>query len=183
MITEADHRRAVNEQQYRQAFLNGIDLGEYAQYVGRVVDSPDDKMYPRVTMTTRRSLNGSLPTIHVRPLAYSHYTTYSDFLAVLKYHEGRHAMQFCKPYDGYPCSLREFMLTYLQREIDAVHNELMNVHVLPHTPEYRTDTLMAWKEQLIVQDVIEKTSSIGLWFMNLPLIGVSSKLKRRLANP
>jgi hypothetical protein len=102
MVTEADFQRARRNEdpEFRQWFLNDIDLEDVKRYVKKVFYA--DFLSGGVSMTTFPNVLSCFhipwmrASIGVYPLAFScdYHQNLDDFLGTLIDHEGHHAMEF-----------------------------------------------------------------------------------------
>lgn len=107
MELEQDYQKARAIPQFRQPFLDNLDLGEYAEYVSRIKYTPSQTLLGRGIKNTSgmacaQSFNlihwifrpkgtKSLILVDERPFLYL--KNPYDFLGILLYHEGEHAKQ------------------------------------------------------------------------------------------
>lgn len=164
MVTEASYQRARDDPAYRQEFLDSIDLGAYAPYVKGVVSSKDPDILTSFLLTnpimaTKPGKSGAVVAVYPRAYDYD----LNDFLGALLHHECRHAMQYYfakRPSLLHP---KERLRDLFQTEVDAYHNELMHIHELPHTEQYRDTVLTHWQENLLLLEVLDNDGLSGVW--------------------
>lgn len=100
MITEADYQRALGDEdpEYRQWFLNQIDLENAKHYVRKTVYCPIDggcSMSISPPFLSRLHVRGMKSVIKVYPPSFSglKLMCLDDFLGLIIEHEGFHAME------------------------------------------------------------------------------------------
>lgn len=107
MVTDSQYKRAIEDSQYRQQFLNDIDLEDANPYVSSLVHLPDEdlgtwgdvfrnRMATHPAILARLHVKGTKSKIKVYSSAFSleRYPKLDDFLGTIIDHEGYHAKEF-----------------------------------------------------------------------------------------
>ena len=115
-VTQSDYEQAVKHPEYRQEFLDKIDLGETAKYVKEVKYVPIQfiryvAMFNHASILTLLYVKGTKSKIKVFPRSFGRepYECLDDFLLTLIDHEGQHAKDFYELSDNNIMEFRAYM--------------------------------------------------------------------------